>query len=312
MADIRFYDLDFNLLYILPQYAEDFGYQSINTQQDFNDNGSVEIVFRDEELKGIAEQYRDNILVTWNGFQGFLTSYKWTDSECRLFGMHLNGLLHRIVIGITSETTDTAENIARAVFENIDWLTLGEMAGDTKEVTYSTDKPKTADTFIQELFKAGDCGYCVTANLLEKKYVLDIINTRTNPLMLSVSNLNAYGVEVTYNGKAIAHGGWYKKDDAWLYVSKDTTRTGIHNVDTVLSAGTNAEALNELKACKEEYEVIANVRNIEYGADYAIGDIVRVQTDGITQRQLVSGVSRWQEKGYGEKPILTDFTEVTE
>ena len=75
--DIRFYDFNFNLLYILPSFAVDTGYIAVNAQQDLNSSGSLEILFADNELKEIIERHKDNILVVWKDFQGFLTSYRW-------------------------------------------------------------------------------------------------------------------------------------------------------------------------------------------------------------------------------------------
>lgn len=312
MADIRFYDLDFNLLRILPPFADTRGYKAIITQQNFNDCGSLEIVFRDDELKQLVEEYRDNMLIVWNGFEGFMTSDKFTDTEYRITGMHLNGLLHRAVIKATTEKNDTVGNIARTAAEQISWLTVDTSTDITTKVTYGTDKPKKADEFLQNLFTAGKCGYEIKADIKNKKYVLKLINTAQNDLMLSKANLNVYNVETMYIGKEKAFGGWYKNgDDVWSYITTDSTKSGIHILDTVLSAETEAEAQNELKRCKAEYEITADTCNIEYGKDYNIGDIIRVQENGITKRQLVSGIERYRENGYAEQPILTDYEEET-
>ena len=44
-----------------------------------------------------------------------------------------------------------------------------------------------------------------------------------------------------------------------------------------------------------------------HGVDYNIGDIIRIQIDGVTEKLLVSGVNMWNEKSYGEEPILTEI-----
>lgn len=309
MADISFYDFDFNLLRVLPPFAMDIGYKAINTQQDLNNSGSLEIVFRDPLLKSIAEEYKANIIVQWRDFQGFLTSYRWTDKECRITGMHLNGLLKRAVIPVVKEKGDTLKTFLNTAITNIDWLNVSDLSMATEKVTYGSDKPKTADTYIQDLLDIPGYGYAIEADIQNKKFIFNLIKPSLSSIMLSKENLNLYGLETTYINKAIAFGGWYKVDDVWKYITTDDTKTGIYKIDTVLNAETEAEALNELRKCKGDYEVTANVKIVENGKDYRIGDIVRVQADGVTQKKLVSGVNRWEEKGYGENPIFTEYEE---
>ena len=316
--DIYFYDFDFNLLHILPQYGGNIGYSSVNATINLNNSGSLELVFYDEDLKKVVKDNADNIIVIWRSFQGFLTSYKFTEKESRLFGMHLNGLLHRTVIQPLSEITDTSENIARTAVSGIDWLTLGDLNGQTNYVTYETTKYLTADTFIQDLFALDNDGYRIKADIQNKKFIFEVIPRTENRLIISESNLNAYDFETTYNNKELSFGGWYSEkqpDDAdgntvdpiWKYVTTDETRTGIYKIDTVLSAQTRTEALNELAKLKSKYEISIKTRNIEHNTDYALGDVVRVQKDSITTKRLVSGVNLWKEISYGEEPILTEI-----
>lgn len=319
--DIRFYDFEFNLLYILPPTAADIGYTSVNAAIEYDGDGAFELVFVSEELKGIIERYRDTILVVWRGFQGFLTSYRW-DSKNTVTGMHLNGLLHRAVIPKTAEVTGTAGSLAQQALSGIDWLDLGKQASGA-QVTYSTETYMTADTYIQELLALDGMGYRVRADTENKKFIFECIARRENPLMLSEENLNAYEFEETYINKELAFGGWYEKeqedgddgerpDPVWTHITVGAAKSGIYQIDTVLSAKNETEAKNELAAKKAEYELLAKTRNITYGVDYSLGDIVRVQYNGSTVRRLVSGINMWREAEYGEEPILTDEEEEEE
>ena len=317
--DIRFYDFEFNLLYILPQYSGDIGYVSVNTEQNLNDCGMFDVVFSDDSLKKVIEDNRDNVIVLWNGFQGVLTSFKW-DSKCRICGLHLNGLLKRAVIpGTEGEVTDDAETLAHsAVSENIPWLYLGEVKGLSEDVTYSTERYTAADAYIRELLKLDNAGYKITADFKNKKYIFEIIKPEQNPLMLSAANLNAQNMQVGYINTEAAIGGWYLKEQAedaqgnkpdpvWTYITLDSTKQGIYKTDAVLTATTESRALNELKEKKADFEVTAETKDIHHGTDYNIGDIIRVQCGGVTSRKLVSGLSMWNENGYGEEPILTEW-----
>lgn len=317
--DIRFYDFNFNLLRILPSFAVESGYISINTQQDFNNSGSLEIVFNDDELKRIIEENKDQILVVWKNFQGFVTCYRW-DSEYRVTGMHLNGLLHRAVIPKTiTELTGDVETLAfSAISKNIPWLTLGDTKGFSNSVGYSTEKYMSADDYIQELLQLDNAGYVITADIENKQFVFQCIKPKENLLMLSEGNLNAYDFEITYSNKEMAFGGWYQKeqpeksdgtkpDPIWTYISLDTTKSGVFKIDCVLSSTTETDALNELKSKKSTYDILLQTHGIRYNVDYCIGDILRVQKGGLTANKLVSGISMWSDRGYGEEPVLTEW-----
>lgn len=314
MSDIRFYDFDFNLLYILPEFANKAGYISINTEQQMNDSGALEIVFVDSELKRIIEEKIDNILVIWEDFQGFLTSYRW-DNQMRITGMHLNGLLHRNVIPNTSgELTGNVGELTRsAINKNIQWLKSEDETSFEKEIKYSTDKYLKADKYIQDLLNLDSGGFQIKADIKNKQYILEFIKAEKQRLMLSQNNLNAYDFEITYINKELSYGGWYEKkqedkDPEWCYISLDENKEGIYKIDTVLSSNSEIEALNELKKLKAEKEVTAKTRNIKYLEDYKLGDIIRVQEGGITNEKIIIGIKKWKEKEYGEQPILTEVT----
>ena len=318
MSDVRFYDFDFNLLYILPAFSADTGYISVNTKQELNNSGAFEMLFADNELKSIIEKNIDNLIVTWEDFQGFLTSYRW-NNQLRVTGMHLNGLLHRAVMPKTkAELKGDVETLVRsAITNNIPWLELEDVIGFEKEVKYSLDKYQKADEYIQNILKLDNAGYQIKADIKNKKFLFHFIKPKENTLMLSESNLNAYDFDVTYINKELSYGGWYEKeqekdedgnrpDPIWTYITLDDTKSNIYKIDTVLSSKTETEALNELKSLKSKYEITAKTKNIKYLKDYEIGDVLRVQNNGITSKKIISGISKWNEKSYGEEPILTE------
>lgn len=315
--DIRFYDFDLNLLYILPAYAVDSGYISINVTKEYNSDGALEIVYVDNSLKRIITANKDNIVVVWHGFQGFITGYKNEQTQCRILGMSLNGLLHRVVIPKQTETIDNIETIARTAITNYaPWLSLGRIKGFTKAEAHSTDKYMQGDEYIQQLMNTDNGGYMISADIENKQFIFECLKPDMNPLMLSENNLNAYNFETTYTNKEIAYGGWYEKEQdegeaVWTYITLDSERDGIYQIDVVLDASTETTAKNELLRCKAEYDISAKVRGVNYGTDYQLGDIIRVQQENLTERKLINGVNMWQETSYGEEPILTEYKEET-
>lgn len=313
--DIRFYDFDFNLLYIMPTFADKIGYTAINATIEFTDFGSVEITFCDDELKQIIMNNRDKILVTWRDFQGYITSYMFTETTNKLFGKHLNGLIQRAVTPvITALSTEMPAGyiLNTYVIANIPWLEAETgIEGKGELITYSTDKYLTADKVVQEINESAKAGYLIKADIANKTFTYYYLGRTENSLMLSVGNLNIYEPEITYQNTDMAFGGWYEKEDGdtktWTYITSGNTKAGIYKIDTVLTAVTEDEAKKELAKKISDYELAVKTRSLLHGEDYNIGDIVRVQIDGVTEKKLVSGVNMWNEQSYGEEPILTEI-----
>lgn len=308
--DIFFYDFAFNLIYILPAYAAAGGYISVNCDKDFNGNGSLEIVFYDEELKRIIKGNPTEIFLKWGSFEGFITSYEFSEQQHRIMGMALNGLIHRAVIPTVLSVTNTVENIARGIItNNIPWLTLADRVGFTRNVTYSTDTYKPCDELFQDLFDTDGGGYEITADIKNKAFVFNAKKIKQNELILSAGNLNAYNFVSDFNGKEIAYNGWYKdSSDIWHKLTEQS-KSGIYDISCVLSADNNADALKELKAKKAEKGITADIKSLKYGVDYEVGDIVRLQNDGTTQTKLISSVNIHQDDGYGATPTFKDLEE---
>lgn len=322
-GDIRFYDFDFNLLYILPEFSETGGYSSINVKIELNGSGSLEIVFADDDLEKIIAKYKDTLIIKWRDFWGFITGFTYKEKEKTLTGMHLNGLLHRAVIPKTDEElSGDVQALARSAIEdNVPWLTLGNESKFENTVSYSTDKYEEADTYIQNLLKLDNSGYSIRIDIPTKKYIFECIKPKKTELLISESKLNAHSFSTVYNNKELAFGGWYlqeqpddkegnKVDSVWTYKTLDSTKSGIHKIDTILEAVNDTEAENELKLCAAQYTVSAETKDILHGEDFEIGDIVRVQDGGITVKKLITGVKMWNENGYGEEPIFEE-TEAT-
>ena len=310
--DIRFYDFDFNLLYILPPSK----YVAVNASIEFAEVGNIEITFFDNELRSIVRNNRDKMLVMWRDFQGFVTSYMFTGSTNKIFGKHLNGLLQRAVIPlITSKyigSQKTGYIINKSVIQNISWLSA-ESGIENKgtQIAYDTEKYMTAYDVVQELNTQSKSGYRIRADTKNKTFTYYFLDRAENSLMLSEANLNIYEPELTYKNTDMAFGGWYeKKSDSsstWTYISSDSTKTGIYKIDVVLSADTEAEAKKELAKHISDYEIATKTKTLFHGADYNIGDVVRVQIDGVTEKRLISGINMWNEQNYGEEPILTEL-----
>ena len=308
--DIRFYDFEFNLLAILPQNSKKVGYTSLNYSIDYNDIGSFEIEFVSDKIKNIVEKNRDNIFIVVDKFQGYLTGYIFNKTY-RLYGKHLNGLLHKNVIPVAEKQTSDVETIARDVISsNYSFLTLGEKVGFENKIEFETDKYIIGEAFMEELLKRDDAGYNIRADFVNKKLVFELIKPQEIRLMLSEGNLNAYNFETVYDNKTQAFGGWYSEkqeegDNVWKYIKLED-KTGIYIENVVLSANNETDAMAELKEKKCTFDITAKTRKIKWGEDYKLGDIIRVQRDGETVKKIVTSINVSIEAERTETPTLTE------
>lgn len=320
--DIQFFDYEFDKVHILPASSQDIGYVSMNTTTEFNGNGSFELLFFDPELEAVIRGHPEGLLIKWGDFEGFLTDYQFKSNESRIYGMHLNGLLHKEVIPKTDGALQgNVETLAYdKITSNFTWINKAAVKGGFEDITFWRNTYKYGDDFMQDLIARGHAGYRIYLDFTEKKPVFEMLKSEANPLMLSVSNLNAYDIQEDYDNKTVGYGGWYQHEPegeetegAWSYIVKDSTKTGLYKQDVILSGKTEGEATNELAEYKPTYEVSLSTKNIAYGVDYKLGDKVRVQKNGDTTTKTVIAINRWHEDmEYNEQPILGELKEVEE
>ena len=104
--DILFYTLDFSEQFILPPYSKTIGYISMNTAIELCGNGSFELVFFNEDLEEFAKAHPEGLYVIWGDFQGYMTDWQFKEKEKRLFGSHLNSVIHKEVFKPQTITKD--------------------------------------------------------------------------------------------------------------------------------------------------------------------------------------------------------------
>lgn len=318
-GDIYFYDLNFNLLRILPSTR----YKSIIAQQDFCGTGSLDIIFFDSETGDILEDNIDNgILVIWRKFQGILTSFLRYDDEYRAVGEHLNGIVRRITTRTEEYTGNSSmwEVLNKGLILNhpsatgniIHWLTVKNNANITDKIKYNFDKRLAGDEYVKTALDLIKGGYNVVADFKSQKYNMHYFKHAENDLVLSKNNLNVSSLSITCNNKNKIDGGWFcdsENENHWDHLPKYNFDATVTYRDTVLSATTRTEAEKELKQLRQKYEITLTTKNLDYGTDYKIGDIVRLQDRGKTFKMVINSVKMWEENGYGEEPTVTKYEE---
>jgi len=312
--DIRFYTLDFSDVRILPATSKENGYISMNSTIEFCGTGTFELVFYDKELEEFVEQHPEGLIITWGDFQGYFMDYQFQKEQNWVFGSHINSLLHKFVIPPQSISGDL-KTVASEIITQYTPFIFIDSTEDFGTVEYTSDKYQSADAFFIDLLPKQKIGY----RLFAKSGVIyfELLRAVTNPLMLSNGNRNVYEVQKDFSNKNVAYGGWYKKtkeDDGteleteeWIYIST-AEKEGIYKQDVVLNASTPSEAVSELAAKAIEYNIDCKTRNIEYGVDYSLGDIVRYQDKAMTVYKQISSVSLWLEGStYHQEPTLTEW-----
>lgn len=317
-GDIYFYDLNFNLLRILPSTR----YKSIIAQQDYCGTGSLDIIFFDSETGDILEDNIDNgILVIWRKFQGIITSFLRDDDKYRAVGEHLNGIVRRITTQTREYTGTTSmwEVLNRGLILNhpsatgniIRWLSVKDNADITDKIKYNFDKRLPGDEYVKTALDLIKGGYNVTADFKQQKYYLYYFKHTENNLVLSKNNLNVSSLSITCNNKDKIDGGWYldKSSGNWHHLPQYNYTANVTYRDTVLSATNESDAKAELAKLRQKYEITLTTKNLDYGTDYKIGDIVRLQDRGKTFKMVINSVKMWEENGYGEEPTVTKYEE---
>ena len=293
-------------------------YKSIIAQQDFCGTGSLDIIFFDSETGDILEDNIDNgILVIWRKFQGILTSFLRDDDEYRAVGEHLNGIVKRL----TAEpyTPDDKNSIWTALQNPLfnktpgepNWIRQVNDSGDTGTYTFDIDKRTTGDEYVKTVLENINGGYNVVADFKAQKYYMHYFKHTQNNLVLSKNNLNVSSLSITCNNKNKIDGGWYldKSSGNWHHLPQYNYTANVTYRDTVLSATNSTDAKAELAKLRQKYEITLTTKNLDYGTDYKIGDIVRLQDRGKTFKMVINSVKMWEENGYGEEPTVTKYEE---
>lgn len=307
MDDIYFYDFDLTPLYIL---SPETGYMFVNAKQELRGSGSCQLTFKDKELEKLVRAAPEGIIVRWRGFWGVVSDYNFTDLKDTLYGEHLNVVLYKAVIPKQTFDGNLEILIKSLISEFYPWLSFAAEQGVTyPSVTYEMTSYQNGDSIIKELCKRANVGYEVFIE--GRAFKFRLITPGKNPLMLSENNLNAYEFTEDFDGKTVAFGGWYEEEQAegepvWKYI-KTADKTGIHKQDIVLKAKNKADAESELEGSIGTRKLSCKTKNISYGIDYKLGDIVRIQSDATVTR-TVTAIERYLENGaYRENPAFEEL-----
>lgn len=100
-------------------------------------------------------------------------------------------------------------------------------------------------------------------------------------------------------------------DCIWIKYENNQTATGIYRWEEILSAQAESGAEDELNKKKKSQDISLVTRDLEYGKDYELGDVMRVQKSAggvrFTQKKRVVAVNIWYEQGNsGQQPEFSE------
>ena len=309
--DITFWNLDFSEKRILPANGSNDRYSCMNATIEFNGNGSFELIFNSKRIRDFVKGHPEGFFVVWGDFHGYATDYQ-SHSDYRIFGSHLNALIHKIVIPTQKTVIDIQTMLERLLPE---WLVLEKDDSITAKPEYQSDTYLNGDVFVQEYLSTVGFGYQIYIEKRTLKFRL--LQPHNSALVLSENNLNIYDKQEDFSNKNVAYGGWYKQtenDDGskldteqWKYISV-ADKDGIYIQDTVLRANAPAKAMQELKEHIFEHDIMCKTRKIEYGKDYSLGDVVTLQSDDYISKKQITSVDLWYEgASYHTEPTLSEW-----
>lgn len=335
MEDIRIYDWDLNLLHIQHDIT------SSNWTIYYNNIGTCECHF---PIAGkIVEKVggKDRLIIIQGDKQAVATGVEHT-SEFVIYGRTLNWFLcQRSVPAFKSSELSprprNAEAVARWVFDksfisndtaesNDDDFMLGALAGinDIADFNFWRNTRNPSNEVIQDVLNTAGAGHALKIDLKTRKWIFTVLLGKETSILLSEDNKNAYETEYSSDILDLSTCGWYEytpedqtetpsaeSGTVWEYMETDNPQIGRYRMETILTGSNASEARSALAKRKQHNEMQAKTRKIKYGADYNLGDIVRVQYKrggfAYTGRRRVIGVNIWYgNNDCGQQPIMED------
>lgn len=146
------------------------------------------------------------------------------------------------------------------------------------------------------------CGFSLRADFKNKCWNFKLIFGQEKHILMSKSLKNVYDLTLKESFLDSANGGYYEIYDAdaeqkpYGYIKGENIGKGMLYWDTILSSASGlSEAQKLIRKATPEYRLNCELLGLEYGSDYELGDIVRVQFEmgkfRKTLKRRVVGVS---------------------
>lgn len=307
---LRFYDFEFNLLYIEPKVIRS------SWTVYYNDVGRFEahLPLTSEATRLVMENRY--LIVVQKGLCGIVVAKELRD-ELIIYARTCNWLLSKRITPefslLTGNPAELASGFAETAFSDVENFVLGETA-DCEAVYFESSQKPTLNV-ITDCLKLAGLGHSLVYDISKEKWVFNILNGKENELIMSEGNKNAYDTRICADILDLATCGRYDMETEDGYVSTtlegDAEKQGIYRWEAELSGKNRNEATVSLSKLGEKNEVTLKAQGASFGKDYELGDIVRVQIiKGAcrkTVKKRICGVEvRFEHGVSGEQPIFED------
>lgn len=314
---IRLYDFEFNLLHIEPRCI------STRWTLHFNDVGTVEAHFvpGDEAVKYILD--RRYLVMEEKGKFAVITGYLLGE-DFAVFGRTCNWLLKKRILHEKEVLNASADTITRklvgAAFADTDSFVLGDALDITENVDFTAESNTSLFDAVKECLSLQKCGHALDFDVKSKQWVYSNFQRRKNDILFSSANKNAYDIRLESDLLDFADCGYYEKKTVdsegaesvrTTYFADDKTQSGIYRWEAVLDGDDEGSAAASLEAKAIKDEVSLSTRNVSFGRDYRLGDVVRVQVIKgglrLDTEKVISGIKILRKSGLeSEEPIFEE------
>ena len=319
MEDIRFYNEQFELLFIEPDFI------SSNWQVYYNAVGQFEAHFPlDSELVSVAME--TPFLVAVQGKNAAVITGKRISEDFALFGRTCNWLLTKRVVPAFEAKAGTAAELvcglAQDAFSDMENFTC-EVCGEfTKQISVEKEDYSPLSEIVTECLNSVNAGHELVFDVKQKRWIFRVYCGKELELVISEDNRNAVSGEICEDVLDVCSAGWYRQKQetedrqklVWTRVGS-ADAAGVFCWECVLSSQTEEDAVRELSQKKKKLSMAAESLGVCCHTDYELGDVVRVQikkgTLEYTGKKRIVAVHRWYEEGeVGEQPIMEGYDEL--
>lgn len=237
-----------------------------------------------------------------------VVGYQMSDT-LTIYGRTCNWILSKRIVEPTEYSGDAAKlarGIIESEFADTGIVAEADISGETVSLAEETRAP--ASDVISKLLGRAGLGHSLEYDTENKVWRFHVLCGKERPLMISEANRNAWDMSLTedildYYTCAVYDGGTVEKDE----------KTGLYRWQTDLLAKSEEEAAAKLCELRRNSELTLKLRGLEYGKDFELGDIVRVQiaAEGLrkTEKKRIAGLYAQTGDGCVYEPIFENVTE---
>lgn len=324
--DLQFFDYNLNFLKQIPKSNTrwQLRYNDIGT---FEGTMSLNNPFVTEAVERLNN--KEFFIVRQGDYTAIIIGYDIQNSAV-FYGRTCNWILTRRTSRKFAEASFTPQAKARSLvstaFSDCSNFILGDNIDSSDTVTFGKSTDGTTFDFVKEFLSLKNYGHSVTLDLVNKQWCFNVLKGIQRDFTRSEANKTAYDSRLTFDILDLADCGYYEKEVKATDASGNETssnvttylnrgnRSGILRWETLLSGSTESEAAANLKLKKAKDGTTFSTRNIKYGVDYELGDILKLQLiKGLYRAPMsrrVTGVEiSYSENGYSERPIFEALEE---